>query len=276
MLDDDTHNLYDAYYFAHCCGMPYIRNDDWLQFFDGIAKRIIDYLHPETVLDAGCAMGFLVEAFRDRGVDAKGLDVSEYALEKIREDIKPFCRKASITELLHDRFDLITCIEVLEHLSPKEGVQAITNLCGHCDNLLFSSTPFDYSEPTHRNVQPPEYWAELFAAESFYRDVDFDASFITSWAVLYRKARPGINQIVNRYERKFWSLWKENVDLRDLASKYQKKMAKDEQRFNSIRDQLDQISRRFNIDMAEENFGQQMIEWVDSIEAAREKTKGQS
>lgn len=27
---------------------------------------------------------------------------------------------------------------------------------------------------SHINVQPPEYWAQLFARQGFFRDVDFD------------------------------------------------------------------------------------------------------
>ena len=49
----------------------------------------------------------------------------------------------------------------------------MANLCPHTADVLFSSTPFDYDEATHLNVQPPDYWAALFARHGFYRDVDF-------------------------------------------------------------------------------------------------------
>jgi len=51
--------------------------------------------------------------------------------------------------------------------------QAIANLCQASDDILFSSTPDDYREFTHVNVQPPEYWAERFALNGFVRDIDF-------------------------------------------------------------------------------------------------------
>ena len=44
-------------------------------FFDWIAERITRDINPKTVLDAGCAMGFLVEGLRARGVEAWGVDV---------------------------------------------------------------------------------------------------------------------------------------------------------------------------------------------------------
>ena len=39
-------------------------------FFKKIAQRIVEDLHPKTVLDGGCAMGHLVAALRDLGVEA--------------------------------------------------------------------------------------------------------------------------------------------------------------------------------------------------------------
>ena len=32
---------FDAFYYGHCCGQPYVRNDVWLSFFGGIADRIV-------------------------------------------------------------------------------------------------------------------------------------------------------------------------------------------------------------------------------------------
>ena len=76
MAERDHQKLYDAYYFAHGCGKPYQRDEDWLNLFKVFAERIDLEINPGSVLDAGCAMGFLVEALRHRGVEAWGVDVS--------------------------------------------------------------------------------------------------------------------------------------------------------------------------------------------------------
>jgi 2-polyprenyl-3-methyl-5-hydroxy-6-metoxy-1,4-benzoquinol methylase len=84
-------NPFDAYYYAHDCGRPYQRDEVWLAFFDHIAQRIIEQSEPKTALDAGCAWGFLVEAFRKRGVEAYGVDISEYAIQNVHPEIQiPF------------------------------------------------------------------------------------------------------------------------------------------------------------------------------------------
>ena len=66
---------FDEYYYAHCCGDPYERTEALLTFFGGIADRLVADVAPKTVLDAGCAIGLLVEALRQRGVDATGIDM---------------------------------------------------------------------------------------------------------------------------------------------------------------------------------------------------------
>ncbi len=60
----DIASTYGADYFAHYSGGPYRRDEHWLGFFGGIADRIVTDIDPSTVLDAGCAMGFLVESRR--------------------------------------------------------------------------------------------------------------------------------------------------------------------------------------------------------------------
>jgi cyclopropane fatty-acyl-phospholipid synthase-like methyltransferase len=58
---------------------------------------IIDGKGP--VLIAGCAYGFLVEELVKCGVDAYGLDISEYALSQASDNIKPRLVRGSVTEV---------------------------------------------------------------------------------------------------------------------------------------------------------------------------------
>lgn len=226
----DPSALYDAFYYAHDCGSrPYERDEPWLNMFAAIAERIVSDIGPGTVLDAGCAMGFLVEGLRNRGVDAAGIDISEYAIDKVHADIKPHCSLGSVTDELPRRYDLIVCIEVLEHLSPAEADQAIENFCKHTDDILFSSTPFDYKEATHFNVRPPDYWAQRFARHGFFRDLDFDGSFITPWTIRFRKTNDPAWRVVYGYERHLWQLEKEVQARRLLSVEQQAQLAQNEQ-----------------------------------------------
>ncbi len=218
-------SMFNAYYYQHNCGNPYERNELWLNFFLSIAKHIKAEINPQTVLDAGCAKGFLVEGFRQEGISAFGVDISDYAIQDAHESIKPFVWQGSITQPLKEKYDLIVSIEVVEHMSKEDAIEAIGNLCQFTDDILFSSTPFDYKEATHFNVQMPDYWMEQFARHGFFRDVDFDASFITPWAVRLRRQTDPFHRIIRNYDRKFWILNKENLDLRQQVVEMQNQIA---------------------------------------------------
>jgi SAM-dependent methyltransferase len=225
MSNLESGHLFDQHYFATSCGEPYERSEVWLSLFASFAKKIQEGIDPSTVLDAGCAMGFLVEMLREQGVEAWGVDISEYAVGQAAKSIKEYCWVGSITNPFPRKYDLIVSIEVVEHLQPRDAESAIANLCAHTEDVLFSSTPYDYKEASHFSVQPVEYWAELFAKEGFVRDVDFDATFITPWAARFRKSEQPIHRILRDYERKYWFLWKENKDLREEIFHLQNQIA---------------------------------------------------
>jgi 2-polyprenyl-3-methyl-5-hydroxy-6-metoxy-1,4-benzoquinol methylase len=213
----DLAPLYDEDYFRSHCGLPYRRGDArWEEFFGRIADAIVAGLRPQTVLDAGCAIGFLVEALRERSVDAFGFDISEYAIEQVPAELEPYVWVASITDPIEQSYDVIVCIEVLEHLPEAHGAQAVANLCDHAGAVLFSSTPEDVTEATHQNVQPATYWAELFAGHGFFRDDTFDASVIAPHAVLLRQGLAGAHAAAHeRTREELFAARNELVTTRD-------------------------------------------------------------
>jgi len=238
MAPADPQELFGAYYYATGCGIPYQRDAHWVNFFGQIAEAIVTRIAPRTLLDAGCALGLLVEQLRLQGVMAEGVDISEFAIANAPEVVRPYVRQASVAEPFGQRYDLIVCIEVLEHMPQPEAERAIANFCAHSDDILFSSSPLDFREATHINVHPSEHWAELFARQGFLRDVDFDASFITPWAVRFRRRSDTLPRVVRDYERRFWELWKETTDLRDLALQQQHTIGASTERVSSIQADL--------------------------------------
>ena len=195
---------YDNFYYNHY-GPAHQRYDRdqpvWGELFRSIADRIAREIAPATVLDAGCAKGFLVEALRDRGIEAFGIDVSEHAIASVRDDIRPHCWAGSLSDPLPQKYDLITCIEVLEHI-PVESIDAVVaNLCEHTDDVLMSSTPDEYADPTHLNVRPAEYWVEIFGRHGFHHDLLYDPSFIQPWAMRLRRMRDPAPRVLADYER---------------------------------------------------------------------------
>ncbi|MEX2106808.1 MAG: methyltransferase domain-containing protein [Solirubrobacterales bacterium] len=235
---NDQSAEYGRYYYRHDCGIPYERNEHWLGFFGKIADGIVRDLRPASVLDAGCAMGFLVDALRARGVDAWGIDVSDYAISQVGESVREYCSVASLADPIPRRYDLIVSIEVLEHIPPTEANTVIANLCAATDRLLLSTTPDDYTEATHHNVQPPEAWSAMLAAEGFMRDVERDFTFVTPWAALYVRQDEPVSETVRRYDRSWVRQRREADQLRDSLLAAQKRFAELEDQPGGSRPEL--------------------------------------
>ncbi len=180
--------LYNEAYYQNYNGEDYGRNDRWLDFFGNIADNIVDTIKPKSVLDIGCAYGLLVESLRDRGCQAYGIDVSDYALSRARNDIKPYLAIETILKPLERRYDLIVSIEVIEHIKEEDCSIVIKNMCDAADNILISTTPDDFDDPTHFNVNPPAYWIKKFAEFGFIPDIMHDAGYLTPYSLLFIKA----------------------------------------------------------------------------------------
>ncbi len=195
---------YSRRYYAHYSDTDEAYEWDspgWQRWFLMVARNTLAITGPiGTALDVGCAKGLLVQALVHEGVDASGFDISPTAIDAAHADVRDRVRVGSATDPIEGRHDLITCIEVLEHLSPDDAAIAIDHMCAATDLLLVSSTPGDFDEPTHVNVHPLADWAAAFAAHGFFRRVDADLTFVTPWAVLYERGEPTLRDIVYRYE----------------------------------------------------------------------------
>ncbi|WP_129633364.1 glycosyltransferase [Candidatus Oscillochloris fontis] len=217
MIDQNSQERFNEYHYTTHYTRPYRRDTYWMAFFGQIADQILVNIKPKRVLDAGCALGLLVEQLRLRQIEADGIDISEYAISQAPETVRPFLRVGSISAAFGQHYDLIICNEVVEYMSQAEAEQTIVNLCMHSDDILFSSVPLDFKSDTRCNVHPIEYWAELFARQGFVRDVDFDVSFLSPWTIRFRRSSEPIHRLLRDYERRFWELWKANTDLRELV-----------------------------------------------------------
>ena len=178
-------------------------NERWRSFFMSVADRLIGSLNPRSVLDVGCARGLLVQAFAVQGVDSRGVDISQHAIESAHPDVRERLSVASATEPFEGRYDLVTCIEVLEHMSPQDAQSAIDNITAITDRVLFSSSPGDHDEPTHINTRPTEQWVAWFAERGFFRRTDLDMGMIAPWTVLLQRGTPTLHELTRSYEAQY-------------------------------------------------------------------------
>jgi len=216
----DSGNKYNEEYYKHNCGPVAYDNKNTIDFFQRAAENIIQNFNPDTVLDVGCAMGHLVNALRERGVNAYGIDISEYAISRVQTEIKSYCKVFSVLDGLPcdfpRKYDLLVTIEVAEHLYEEEGDVYIENICKYSDRIIFSSTPYDIFEKTHYNVQQPEYWGKRFAKNGFFQNLSEKPSYILPQSMLFYKTED-TERVVEDYERNIRML---NQDLAKLQNDF--------------------------------------------------------
>lgn len=103
-----------------------------------------------TALDVGCATGYLVEVLRERGIDAEGCDVSEFAIDHPAPGAKGHLRIANLFAGLpwaDGAFELVTALEILEHLPPDRVPAALAELARICGGYLYATIPsFGFNE----------------------------------------------------------------------------------------------------------------------------------
>ena len=206
----------NCYYASHLGGEEEYSWDSpsWQAFFMSVSEQIIAITGPSRVLDVGCAKGLLVQALVGRGVDAFGFDISHTAISGAAPEISERLSVATAVDPIAGRYDLITCVEVVEHMSSDDANRAIANMCAATDQVLFSSGPGDFAEPTHVNVRPPADWAATFAEHSFFRRTDVDLGFLTPWAVLFERVDLDVRALTHRYEAYAYPLRVEVVEKR--------------------------------------------------------------
>jgi protein-L-isoaspartate(D-aspartate) O-methyltransferase len=74
----------------------------------------------DRILDIGCGKAFLLYEFTQilPGVEVCGIDISQYAIENAKSEVRPFLHAASATDLPFEEgsFDLVVSINTIHNL----------------------------------------------------------------------------------------------------------------------------------------------------------------
>lgn len=85
-----------------------------------------------TVLDVGCAKGFMLHDFVEQipGLKVTGIDISSYAIEHAVESVKPFLTVADARQLpFEDKsFDLVISINTVHNLEKEDLATALKEI----------------------------------------------------------------------------------------------------------------------------------------------------
>lgn len=139
--------------FAALASRWWDRNSEFKPLHD-INPLRVDYvdqragLAGKQVLDVGCGGGILSEGMASRGADVMGIDMADASLEVARlhlfeSGLKVDYRHVSVEDLAEERpasFDVVTCMEMLEHVpDPVSVVAACAKLVKPGGKVFFST-----------------------------------------------------------------------------------------------------------------------------------------
>jgi predicted TPR repeat methyltransferase len=164
-------------------------NEDYYE--DGVRKKISGYENykwmpmrsiPEaldiknnfnfkTCVDYGCAKGFLVNALRLLNCEAYGEDISEYALNNCKLEVRDYLSLPN-----ENKYDLLICKDVMEHI-PEENIPKTLNFLYNKANEFFFVIPLGDDDKfrireyeidiTHVTKKDEEWWLSMFNKHGF-------------------------------------------------------------------------------------------------------------
>lgn len=136
-----------------------------------LGETLFRFFRPSRCLDVGCAVGHSVKRLVELGVDAHGVDISDWAVQHAST---PRVRQSDFSqELLNKQFDLVYSYDVVEHVMPERLTFAICNLWQSTtrDLLIVPATyengeTFDPNEPTHLIFKPYSWWVDFVVSHT--------------------------------------------------------------------------------------------------------------
>lgn len=152
----------------------------WLpELTTSLAMSYIDYLgltRNHTILDYGCAKGFVVKALRILYRQAWGCDISQYAINSADNDTRQYLKVSSLKPS-HNivpffiGFDYILAKDVFEHIEETE-LDIVLQALREKGKYLFACQPLGdkgkfvvpaYNmDITHRTIQNKDWWTNKF------------------------------------------------------------------------------------------------------------------
>ena len=121
-------------------------------------------LNGKRVLDVGCGGGILAESMAQRGAEVTGIDMGEAPLEvaklhQLESGVEVDYRRITAEQLaaeMPESFDVVTCMEMLEHVPDPGSVIAACSCLVKPDGAVFFSTI---------NRNPKSYLLAIVGAE---------------------------------------------------------------------------------------------------------------
>lgn len=167
--------MYDKDYFENgkTTGKSNYEDYSWERlggYFRETAEHIVEKFSPKTALDVGCAKGFLVKALSELDIKARGIDISEYAIENAHPDVRRMVKLGDVTKLPYKdaEFDVVTCFDVMEHIPTKDATKALKEMLRVAKKHIVVRVVTEEVEgdldSTHETIHDKKWWEKKIKA----------------------------------------------------------------------------------------------------------------
>lgn len=137
------------------------------------------------VLDVGCAKGFFLYDLQQLipGIEARGIDISEYAIEHAMVEVKPYVQAACATSLpfADNTFDFVMSVNTVHNLERDECAKALQEIMRVSNgNAFITVDAFRNAEEearmyewnlTAKTIMHVDEW------KSFFKDVGYSGDY---------------------------------------------------------------------------------------------------
>jgi 2-polyprenyl-3-methyl-5-hydroxy-6-metoxy-1,4-benzoquinol methylase len=136
----------------------------------GLFRTISLVDRDSLIIDFGCAVGFLIEGFREVGLkNAIGVEISDWARETAQKNGLSVYK--SVDDADFNQPDLLIAMDVFEHMTDQEIAKVLTKtnprallvrIPSSTDGGKTFALEVSRQDPTHINCKTKEQWIEFF------------------------------------------------------------------------------------------------------------------
>ena len=162
---NDLEKIYSKEWVEECL------DDKWNSDIRNFSEVVFNKFRPASVVDVGCGLGLYLNYYRELGAKKiMGIEGNKNALDKaIISEIVPHDLRKPLR--LNQKYELVSCLEVAEHIHKRYSnilVDTLVHLCDNEGNIIFTAAPPGQYGIHHINLQLRDFWIDLFTERNFF------------------------------------------------------------------------------------------------------------
>ena len=158
------------------------------KYWSKVSMDLIKYYNlnnDSSILDIGCAKGFLLYEFKKNlpKIKIQGVDISEYAIQNAKPEVKEFIHQGNAVNLPYpnNTFDLVLSIVTLHNLKIEDLKKALNEISRVSKKNAFITLDAYSNETEKKNMEDWNLTAETVMSKKdwvkFFKDNNFDGDY---------------------------------------------------------------------------------------------------